>query len=77
MELEVTRVELAKMSLAPGDTLLVRAKAPITREIVLRLQECFREAAPEGVTVVIVTNEIEVTHIPQGEALPPDVAAHV
>ena len=59
MDVEAVKVEIAKLELEPGDTLLVRCNTPYPFHRLNEIQKYFSNMLPKGISVVVYTQEIE------------------
>ena len=60
---DLWRLRIGKLSLAPGDTLVIQSHDAITEATEYRFREYFETAAPAGVQVLIVPSSIKLSII--------------
>ncbi|MBT1509454.1 hypothetical protein KIP88_02970 [Bradyrhizobium sp. SRL28] len=52
-DFDVTRFEIAKLELRPGDKLVVRTELFLTKEQTQRIKDLWKEIAPDHETIVL------------------------
>lgn len=69
--MDVTRIEIAKLELQPGDTLVVKANGRLRNEQFDMLSAYVRSRAPEGVKVLLLDEMMSVEVLRNAKAQPP------
>lgn len=63
--------DVKRLRLEPGDTLVLRAAAPMEEEILDALREQMRAAFPDHRTLVLVGSDLDLTAVPEPPDPPP------
>lgn len=63
--MEISRIEIAKLSLRPGDVLVARAAVRLSREQHQRLSRLFAGVLPDGVKTLVVDDSVDLSVLTQ------------
>jgi sRNA-binding protein len=58
-ELQITEIQIAKLDVKPGETLLVQVPQDATRAQMQRLQNTVRVSVPRGVRILVTTENVK------------------
>jgi hypothetical protein len=62
---------IARLDLKSGETLLVKLARPITREEAQEIKDTITKNLPDGVVILVVSNEFDFSVVSQSEQLRP------
>lgn len=66
-KIETLRVEIAKLTLSPGDVLVVKVDAYINQEQSINLREQMLSHLPQGIKVIVLAKEISLAILTRAE----------
>lgn len=60
-------VEIAKLSLAPGDVLVIRLQGRVTDDVQRRVQSILKSKLPEGVNSLVIDSAVDISVLSRAE----------
>lgn len=63
----VDEFQIAKLTLAPGDVLVIRSDRPLDREQVMRINEHMRKLVPHDNKVMVIDKTFELSVLTRAE----------
>jgi hypothetical protein len=67
MKTAKTAIEIAKLHLAVGDVLVMRSRELLSREQAIRLRDNAQSLVPEGVKVMVIDRQLELSVLTRAE----------
>lgn len=57
-ELKCVTIEVAKLDVRPGETVVIRVAAPLTNKVIERISEYAKAGLPDGVKLLVLDHNV-------------------